>query len=225
VSSSVDPDGWVARWDEGRIGFHRPTVQPWLVEHAAQLAPRGDECVLVPLCGKSVDLAWLEARGHAVVGVDVAEKGLRAFLAEHGRRFAEHDSPPFRVFATGRIELWRGDFFELDPARHGTFPAILDRAALIALPRERRADYARRLVELLAPRGRLLLIGLEYDEREMAGPPYAVSRREAAALFGEECATQELGRKAVLDEEPRFKERGLTALHEYALLLTRRAPA
>ena len=220
TSRAVDAADWIARWEEGRIGFHRDTVQPWLVEHAARLAPRGDECVLVPLCGKSVDMPWLEQRGHSVVGIDVAEKGLRAFLDENHRRFAEHDAPPFRIFATGRIELWRGDFFALDPARHGTFPAALDRAALIALPRERRPDYARHLTSLLAPGARLLLIGLEYDEREMEGPPYTVLRSEIPTLFAG-CSIELLGARPVLDEEPRFRARGLTSLTEYALLLTR----
>jgi thiopurine S-methyltransferase len=218
----MEPSDWVARWAENRIGFHKPTVQPWLVEHLHQLAPNGNECVLVPLCGKSVDMEWLERHGHSVIGVDVAEQGLRAFLTEQRRPFAEHDSPPFHVFASGRIELWHGDFFELDPAKHGTFPAIFDRAALIAIERGKRPAYARRLIDLLAPRGKLLLIGLEYDEKKMEGPPFTVARAEIEKLFGSACWIETLGAKSVIDEEPRFRERGLDALTEYALLLTKR---
>ncbi len=217
------PDFWISRWEQGRTAFHRPTVQPWLVAHVERLAPRGDECVLVPLCGKSVDLAWLERRGHPVIGVEVAERAARSFLAEQRRTFAEHESPPFRVLATGRLELWCGDFFELDAERHGTFPAILDRAALIAFPPERRVAYAQKLALLLAPRGRLLLIGLEYDESRMAGPPFSVRRAEVERLFDARCSIEPLGEKAILDEEPHFREKGLDALTEYALLLTRRA--
>jgi thiopurine S-methyltransferase len=233
VSGAADPAGspafWLERWETDRTAFHRAEPDPWLVAHAARLAPRGDECVLVPLCGKTVDLSWLERRGHSVVGVDVAEKGLRAFLTEQGRTFAEHPSPPFHVFATGRIELWRGDVFDLDPARHGTFDAIWDRAATIALPAERRGDYAHRLLDLLAPGGRILLVGLEYDVARMNGPPFMVSRREVARLFGKgatpspggPCVLEELGARSILEEEPRFKERGLDALVEYALLITK----
>jgi len=218
----VEPADWIERWKQGRIGFHRAEVQPWLIEHAARLAPRGDERVFVPLCGKSVDMEWLERRGHPVVGVDVAEQGLREFLAEHARPSTEFEAPPFHVFSSGTIELWRGDFFALDPAKHGTFPAVLDRAAIIAMPRERREAYAKKLLSLLAPNGRILLIGLEYDERRMAGPPFTVARSEIERLFGDTCTIEPLGEKSVIEEEPRFKERGLDALTEYALLLTRR---
>lgn len=219
----MEAQDWIRRWEQGQIGFHRATVQPWLVEHLLRLAPLGDECVLVPLCGKSVDMEWLERHGHPVVGVDVAEKGLRDFLAEQRRTFAEHPAPPFHVFATGRIELLLGDFFALDPEKHGTFPAILDRAALIALPPARRPAYARKLVELLAPRGRVLLIALEYDESRMAGPPFSVRPAEVEQLFAPSCWIETLGARQVIDEEPRFRERGLDSLFEYALLLTRRA--
>jgi thiopurine S-methyltransferase len=218
----LEPEDWIRRWAERRIGFHRTTVQPWLVDHVRRLAPQGDECVLVPLCGKSVDLTWLEQRGHSVVGVDVAEQGLREFLAEQGRGAAEHSSPPFTVFATGRIELWCGDFFALDPRRHGDFPAILDRAALVAMEPRRRPDYARRLLSLLRPGGRLLLVGLEYDEAKMAGPPFSVTRSEVARHFAAACTIEPLGEKSLIDAEPNWRERGLEGIVEYALLLRRR---
>ena len=37
--------------------------------------------VLVPLCGKSLDLVWLAEQGHAVIGVELAE----AFVKEQQR--------------------------------------------------------------------------------------------------------------------------------------------
>jgi len=152
----------------------------------------------------------------------VAEKAFRDFLAEQKRVAAEHESPPFKVFSTGRIELLCGDFFDFRRERHGDFPAILDRAALIAIEPRRRADYAKRLLELLRPGGRLLLVGLEYDPAKMAGPPFTVARDEVARLFGAACAIEPLGTSDPMQSEPVWKERGLDALTEYALLLTRR---
>ncbi len=218
----MDADYWIARWAEGRIGFHRPTVQAWLVEHAGRFLSAGDERVLVPFCGKSVDLVWLEQRGHSVVGVDLAEQALCAFFAEQQRPFSVQATPPgspIRVLASGRIELWHGDLFAVDPALHGKFPALFDRAALIALPLERRADYAAKLLTLLAPGGRMLLIGLEYDQTRMAGPPFSVACSEVVRHFGTAGRLELLGQKSVLDEEPHFRAKGLSALTEYAFLL------
>jgi thiopurine S-methyltransferase len=218
----LETDEWVRRWAEGRICFHRATVQPWLVEAAARFLPRGDECVFVPLCGKSVDLLWLEQRGHPVVGVEIAEQACRDFLREHGRVAAEHPSPPFHVFSSGRIELLCGDFFAFERDRHGDFPAILDRAALIALPAARREEYARRILTLLRPGGRMLLVGVEYDESKMAGPPFSVTRAEVARHYGAACTIEPLGEHDVARSEPVWKERGLETITEYALLIVRR---
>ncbi len=42
--------------------------------------------VLVPLCGKSVDLLWLVGQGCDVTGVELSEIAVRAFFAEAGIR-------------------------------------------------------------------------------------------------------------------------------------------
>lgn len=220
--SASDPGYWIARWSEGRTGFHRASPQAWLVEHAKRLAPRGDERVLVPLCGKSVDLVFLERRGHSVVGVDVAAKAFQEFLAEQRRSATVRTEPPFTIHATRAIELWCGDFFALDPARHGTFPAVFDRAALVAFPDARRAEYARKLVELLAPGGRLLLVAMEYAQSQWAGPPFSVTRDEIARRFGAACRVEPLAERSLLDEEPVWRERGVDRLVETLTLLQRR---
>ncbi len=220
----MEPEYWIQRWEEGRIAFHREAPQCWLVAHAARLLPRGDERVLVPLCGKSVDLAWLARRGHAVLGVELAAKAVHDFFAEQRLAAQVHAAPhgaPFEVTASGAIELWRGDFFALDPAREGTFDAIHDRAALIALPPPLRRRYAERCGALLAPRGRMLIVTLEYDSRKMAGPPFAVGVEEVRELFAPLGALEELGSKSLIDEEPHFRAKGLDAAHERAYLLTR----
>jgi thiopurine S-methyltransferase len=221
-NAAADPGYWIARWSEGKTGFHRASVQPWLVEHVAKLAPKGDERVLVPLCGKSVDLVFLESRGHSVVGVDVAAQAFQEFLAEQRRSATVRAEPPFTIHATGSIELWCGDFFALDPARHGTFPAIFDRAALIAFPEDRRAEYARKIVSLLEPGGRLLLIAMEYDQTKWAGPPFSVTRDEIARRYGDACRVEPLAEKSLLDEEPVWRERGVDRLVETLTLLRRR---
>jgi len=222
AANAADPGYWLARWREGRIGFHRSTVQPWLVQASARLLPTGRERVFVPLCGKSVDMAWLAQRRHSVVGVDVAQPALKSFFTENAIPATERTVAPFRVLASANVSLWLGDFFALTEKHIGSFPAIIDRAALCALPPERRAAYAQKLMRFLEPRGTLLLVGLEYDAAAMAGPPFCVPRAEALELFGAACAGELLGEKSLIDEEPHFREKGLTAVTEYALLLRRR---
>ena len=78
----MEPDFWRARWSEGRIGFHEGAPNAHLRQNLDVLA--GARRVLVPLCGKAEDLAFLAASGREVVGVELVEDAVRAFFAEHG---------------------------------------------------------------------------------------------------------------------------------------------
>ena len=61
------------------------------------------------------------------------------------------------------IACMREIFFALDTAQVGAIDLVYDRAALIALPPNVRADYARHLQTLLTPTARIFLITLEYE--------------------------------------------------------------
>ena len=73
---------WQARWARNEIGFHLKEVNPHLQACWAQLAvPAGSE-VLVPLCGKSLDLAWLAGQGYRVLGVARSRRAVEDFLLQ-----------------------------------------------------------------------------------------------------------------------------------------------
>ena len=176
--------------------------------------------MLVPLCGKSEDLRWLATRGHDVVGVDLSEIAARAFSAEQGVAFQETQEPPFTVFRGQQITLYAGDLFAFTPGIGGHFDLLYDRAALIALPPAMRPDYAQQLQSLTAPHGRGLLISLEYDTTKMDGPPFSVSESEVRTLFVD-FQVSNLQEYDCLDDEPRFKDRGVRWMKEVVYQLSR----
>lgn len=93
--------------------------------------------VLVPLCGKSLDLRWLAQRGHDVVGVELSGQAVSEFYREWGKQPTRKPvGELFRWQADG-VALFEGDFFEFRTDR--AFELFYDRAALVALPREMRA--------------------------------------------------------------------------------------
>jgi thiopurine S-methyltransferase len=113
----------------------------------------------------------------------------------------------------GRITLYTGDFFDFTTAIGGRFDLFYDRAALIALPPEVRPAYAQHLRSLITDNARGLLIALEYDPSAMHGPPFDVGEMEVRRLFGGfDC--EKLLQSDCLEEEPRFKARGLTWMKE-----------
>lgn len=179
----MHPDFWLARWQEGRIGFHEGAVNRHLLQWwdatvgDAAAAPE----VLVPLCGKSHDLHWLAARGHRVTGVELSPLACEAAFSEHGVVPTVGQDGAFAARTAGNLTVLQGDVFDL----RGTFDAVWDRAALIALPPETRPRYVAHLRSLLRPGGSVLLVTLDYPQAERAGPPFAVLSDEVRALWPE----------------------------------------
>lgn len=177
----MNPAFWAERWREGKIGFHEGKPNAWLVAFADRLA--GKARVLVPLCGKAADLAFLAARGHEVVGVELVEDAVRAFFAEHGLAPAVTPRGPLVEYRAGAIAIFAGDVFAATAERVGAIDAIYDRAALIALPPALRPRYVAHLRALAGPALHALTVTLEYDQDQMAGPPFSVPRAEVIAHY------------------------------------------
>jgi thiopurine S-methyltransferase len=215
----VDPDFWRERWAAQQIGFHLDHPNPLLVKHA-RLFPNGAR-VLVPLCGKAVDMRWLAERGHGVIGVELSELAVRAFFEEQQLEAEQAQVGPFQRFAAHNIEILCGDFFALEPALLGAIGGVYDRAALIALPEAMRARYAAHVLELLPADAPELLITLEYAATP-SGPPFSVSEAEVNALYAPHAEVRLLERNDVLSVEPRFRARGITGLDECAYALRKR---
>lgn len=215
-------DFWHQRWQRREIGWHAESFNRHLTEHWPRLrAPAGGR-VLVPLCGKSLDMLWLAGEGHRVLGVELSEIAAAAFFGENGLTPSVEEVPPFRRYRVDDLEVLAGDFFELTPALAEGVTAVYDRAALIALPPEMRPAYAARLSALLTPRVPSLLITLDYDQSRMQGPPFAVSADEVQALFAPAFDIESVADVDILEESPRFAERGLDRLREHVYRLRRR---
>lgn len=210
----MDPEFWHDRWQRGAIGWHKDTVNTHLPDCWPRLGVQPGARVLVPLCGKSRDMLWLAGEGYRVLGVELSPLAVEAFFQESGLEARVSEEGPFRRYCADEIEILCGDFFDLDARRVADVPAVYDRAALIALPREMRPDYVRHLTAILPSPFRILLVTLDYPQEQMHGPPFAVAEREVGSLFGHCCTIDCLSSRNVLGENSRFRERGLTVLTE-----------
>ena len=138
----MDSEFWHQRWREGRIGFHQAQATPLLVAHWPTLELPRDSRVFVPRAGKSLDMPWLAAQGHRVLGVELSPLAVARFFEERGLVPRVHDSHLGRHHVAGAIELICGDVFDLDAQVLADCAAVYDRAALIALPPELRRRAA-----------------------------------------------------------------------------------
>lgn len=218
----MDQEFWLQRWREGRIGFHQTRVLPLLQKHWPALGLPSGSRIFVPLAGKSLDMAWLAAQGHEVLGVELSPLAVQQFFEEQGLTPRTWTSRHGTHYAAGRIELICGDAFALDAEVLAACAAVYDRAALIALPPSLRADYVAALMARLSKGCRGLLVTLEYPQHEMEGPPFSVDEAEVRARYAADWDVALLERRDLLASEPGFAARGLTALTTAVYRLQRR---
>jgi len=209
----MEAEFWLERWQLNQIGFHRVSVHPLLTRHWQSLDIAPAAPVLVPLCGKSLDMLWLRGQGHPVTGVERVGDALAQFVCENGLGLTTTSDG----YAGDGWNLFAGDWFTVALAE--PLPVFYDRAALVAMPPDLRPAYAEKLVSLLAPGASGLLITMEYDQRQMNGPPFSVPAAEVREHYAQAAEVRELARVDILAEEPHFAERGLTALEEVAWLI------
>lgn len=218
----MEPEFWHERWAVNQIGFHQSEVNPYLVELWPQMKVKPGERVFVPLCGKTIDLHWLLRQGLHVVGAELSEKAVAAWFSESGLTPSIEERGGFKVYRHGACEIWCGDFFALRASDIGECSAFYDRAALIALPPEMRWQYVEQLNRLMAEDACGLLITLEYEQTQVAGPPFSVDEDEAQQLLSVQWRLKKVGEWDVLEQSAKFKKAGAARLMEGAYRVFRR---
>ncbi len=199
-------ENWLERWEVGRTGWHEPAGNRNLKKHWRLTGGR----VLVPLCGKTPDLLWLEAQGNEVVGVELSPIAVKAFFDDNDLAYERIDAslPGYRC-TTRDVTIYCGDYFAF---ANESFDAHYDRGALIALTEGLRPRYAKHTSTLLADGAHQLILTVEYDDTVCQGPPFSVGEDELLSYWAG------LSEQARIDDienaPPKFLEAGLERLDE-----------
>jgi thiopurine S-methyltransferase len=215
-------DFWLERWEREETGFHQDEFNPYLRQYWQELHLARDSVVFVPLCGKSRDMQWLREQGYMAIGVELSANAVQAFFRENSYTPQYTILEKFDCYEADGIRILCGDFFDLSKDHLANVGAVYDRASLIALPPEMRERYVHHLVSILPPATQILLITVDYPQPEMQGPPFSVSSGEVEALYRERAEVRLLAQLEVLEQNPRFQQRGLSRLQENIFLLTLR---
>lgn len=124
----MEHDFWHQRWQEGRIGFHQHQVNDWLKRYWPKLQLAPGARVLVPLCGKSLDMLWLREQGHEVLGVELSDIACRDFFLEQGVEVTPIAVDNYHRRERDGITLLTADLFELPWEVFRGVGAVYDRA-------------------------------------------------------------------------------------------------
>ena len=219
----MQPEFWHDRWERNQIGFHLQEVNPYLRRLWPTLDVAQGSRVLVPLCGKSLDLSWLAAQGYDVLGIELSQTAVEQFFAEQKVVPNIRQQGAFKVYEAGPVRIMCGDIFALSAADVADCSAFYDRAAMIALPVEMRAAYAGHLTQILPNGCKGLLITLDYDQSQMKGPPFSVPLAEVESLLCPAWSLEVVEQPDVLDQEWKFLKGGVTRLVERVYRLNKTA--
>eukprot|EP00591_Stephanopyxis_turris_P004305 CAMPEP_0195521450 /NCGR_PEP_ID=MMETSP0794_2-20130614/18707_1 /TAXON_ID=515487 /ORGANISM="Stephanopyxis turris, Strain CCMP 815" /LENGTH=276 /DNA_ID=CAMNT_0040651013 /DNA_START=156 /DNA_END=982 /DNA_ORIENTATION=+ len=247
--------GWSKRWKNDMLGWHLSDVHPVLRKYLATVQSslqqqQQQQCkddnltsspglrVLVPLCGKSVDVAYLADLDTVteVVGVEGIQKAIHEFSVEHpnlkmnvppngGGESCGHDNQ-LRRFRGRNTSMIKGDFFCLDDrASDGLFDVVWDRASIVAIAPDRRKEYVSLLSKLMNPGGVILLVTIDKrdgtTEARRAGPPYSLDEGEVRRLFRDKSWVESVTKLEEYDEmvtdiesKKRWEKKGLKTMFE-----------
>jgi thiopurine S-methyltransferase len=162
--SGRDNELWQQSWRDRKMDFHQEVVNPHLVRFWEKLTLPPGSTIFVPLCGKSLDLVWLAAQGHRVIGVELSPLAVRAFFKENKIQAARRSAGRFTCWENGRISILCGDFFELSSNDLGDIAAVFDRASLTALPEDIRGAYLAHLRQIVPASCKIMLLTTEEPE-------------------------------------------------------------
>jgi thiopurine S-methyltransferase len=202
--SAQDPLGfWSGQcWSQGVTPWHLNAPHGHLTEHLDLLLngrPASQLKILVPLCGKSIDLIWLKNQGfQEVIGVEGVRLAIEAFSSEYGvplRETIYKDTgiPSFES-EDGRLKILLTNFFKLDHATlNGSIDCVWDRGSVVAILPEDRPIYATTMKRLLKGSSfRYLMNTVDYDQSLMDGPPFSVPQNSIQDNFGSFCKVENL---------------------------------
>jgi thiopurine S-methyltransferase len=143
--------------------------------------------ILVPLCGKTVDMKWLFDEGHRVVGAEASRLAIEDFFKEQSLQYTTETKNGIPVFVekSGGIIIYCCDFYDFTKTGESSFDAIWDRGSLAAINPEDRIRYVALVTSLKTINSPHLIELYEYDDSFHNEFPYSVPMSKVLKLFGE----------------------------------------
>lgn len=211
----MDPaEKWKTSWqrEQGDPKFHAYEVHPCLRSNIqlllqAQTQPENSKQhrVLVPLSGKTLDLAYIASMANVseVVGVEAVRIAVEEYKAENPQLQMHWDNTTTtqsteeqgvdlcigqHESTRARIKQYVCDFFQCTPRLlQGAFDACWDRGSLVAVDPELRKAYVDTVDALMHANARYLLTVFNRvsgsDNALKQGPPYTVVESDVQTLY------------------------------------------
>lgn len=211
---------WIEKWQNKQIGFHKDFTHPLLIQYLQLLKLSKGDTVFVPLCGKSIDMLWLNDQGYQVIGVELSELAIEEFIDENKLKATQDREGGFKIYHFENITIYQGDFFAMNKEIMSSVNAVYDRAALIALPDDLVKKYSTKMLEIIPKSAKQLLITLEMNRKTGSlGPPFSTSSEKVKRLYGASKSIQLVQEVDIIEREEHFQKQGCEFVYERVYLI------
>ncbi|XP_065891481.1 probable thiopurine S-methyltransferase [Dysidea avara] len=189
MTSSEILQQWQDKWTAGEPRWHINHVDTHLQKYIDQLTGgNSGQHILVPLCGRSLDLKWLVDQGHSVVGVEISTGAASGIFSDAGlspKVTLVNSNLTLYEACEGRLKVFAGDMLCVSSDICGPFDCIWDKNSFGAISPADRERYVDICHSLLKPQGRILMFAYVYNQSERNGPPFSISTDLLKSTNGE----------------------------------------
>lgn len=160
----LDQNYWNAQWEAQSTGWDIGYAAPAIVDYISNLEDKSI-AILIPGCGNAYEAEYLLQNGFTnITLIDIAPKAVEILQ----QKFKENIA----------IKVLCEDFF----MHKGSYDLIIEQTFFCAIPPVERSAYAKKMAELLSPKGKL--IGLLFDRTfDKQGPPFGGCPCEYKPIF------------------------------------------
>jgi thiopurine S-methyltransferase len=211
-------DSWKKKWQRNDIAFHQNGINPLLREYLPQLNLSAGDFILVPLCGKSLDMDWLTHYGLRVIGIELSSVAIQAYFDARQVKPQQKVHGRFTRWWHQQTEIWCGDIFDLSLRDMHRVKSIYDCAALTALPATLRINYVQHFLHILPRDSQILLMTTETPDINVINSVHTIDS-EVSALYQADYRIQLLHGKNCFKIDPEYPQEPECNLEEKVYLM------
>ena len=194
-----------------------------MLEHyLPQLKLSAGDQVLVPLCGKSLDMGWIIKRRLRVLGIELSAIAIEAFFDTQKVIPTRQAHRNFIRWQHKDCEIWCGDIFDLRLKDMRTIKLIYDCMALTAMPAKTREQYVAHFTRILPKTSPILLLTTETPDEQVANSVSTIDS-EVHSLYQKDYQIALLHGKNCFKIDPEYPEDSPRHLEEKVYLMHRLA--
>lgn len=209
---------WKAKWKRNDIAFHQSVINPLLKTFLPNLGLSAGDSILVPMCGKSLDMDWLTLSGLHVIGVEISNIAIQDFFEARQLKPQQKKHGAFTRWWHGDIDIWCGDIFDLKLSQMRGVSSLYDCASLTALPPAGRVAYVQHFLKVLPIKSQILLMTTESPD-ELQFDSASCIDSEVQALYEKHYRISLLHGKTRIKIDPEYPLEPARPMQEKVYLL------